>query len=67
MAGGGSGASMRGRSFLDLSDAGGDAIAAMIGDAQDRKAARFDSSGRGRAGPRAGPMPMLRWRGMCWG
>lgn len=28
------------RHFLDLSDAGGDAIAAMIGDAQDRKAAR---------------------------
>lgn len=29
-----------GRDFLDLSDAGGDAIAAMIGDAIDRKAAR---------------------------
>ncbi|MCH2488050.1 MAG: ornithine carbamoyltransferase [Erythrobacter sp.] len=28
------------RNFLDLSDAGGDAIAAMIGDAIDRKAAR---------------------------
>tara|TARA_R100001126_G_scaffold100693_1_gene79304 strand:+ start:2918 stop:3871 length:954 start_codon:yes stop_codon:yes gene_type:complete len=28
------------RHFLDLSDAGGDAIAAMINDAQDRKAAR---------------------------
>lgn len=28
------------RSFLDLADAGGDAIAAMIGDAIDRKAAR---------------------------
>jgi ornithine carbamoyltransferase len=28
------------RSFLDLSDAGGDAIAAMLADAQDRKAAR---------------------------
>ena len=28
------------RHFLDLSDAGGDAIAAMLGDAQDRKAAR---------------------------
>jgi len=28
------------RHFLDLSDAGGDAIAAMISDAQDRKAAR---------------------------
>jgi len=28
------------RNFLDLSDAGGDAIAAMINDAQDRKAAR---------------------------
>ncbi|OGS51223.1 MAG: ornithine carbamoyltransferase, partial [Erythrobacter sp. RIFCSPHIGHO2_12_FULL_63_10] len=28
------------RSFLDLSDAGGDALAAMIGDAIDRKAAR---------------------------
>ena len=28
------------RNFLDLSDAGGDAIAAMIGDAVDRKAAR---------------------------
>ncbi|RKF20568.1 ornithine carbamoyltransferase [Altericroceibacterium spongiae] len=30
------------RHFLDLSDAGSDAIAAMIGDAQDRKAARAD-------------------------
>src|SRR5688500_11835634 len=30
------------RHFLDLSDAGGDAIAAMINDAQDRKAARKD-------------------------
>ncbi len=30
------------RHFLDLSDAGGDAIAAMIGDALDRKAARKD-------------------------
>ncbi len=30
------------RHFLDLSDAGGDAIAAMINDAQDRKAARRD-------------------------
>ena len=30
------------RHFLDLSDAGGDAIAAMLGDAQDRKAARRD-------------------------
>ena len=29
------------RPFLDLSDAGGDAIAAMINDAQDRKAARL--------------------------
>ncbi len=29
------------RHFLDLSDAGGDAIAAMIGDALDRKAARL--------------------------
>ena len=29
------------RSFLDLSDAGGDAIAAMIADAIDRKAARL--------------------------
>ena len=29
------------RHFLDLSDAGGDAIAAMIHDAQDRKAARL--------------------------
>lgn len=28
------------RHFLDLSDAGGDAIAAMLGDAQERKAAR---------------------------
>ncbi len=28
------------RNFLDLSDAGGDALAAMLGDAQDRKAAR---------------------------
>ena len=31
---------MTGRHFLDLSDAGGDAIAAMIADAIDRKAAR---------------------------
>ncbi|WP_435200178.1 ornithine carbamoyltransferase [Qipengyuania sp. 902] len=30
------------RNFLDLSDAGGDAIAAMLADAQDRKAARRD-------------------------
>ena len=30
------------RTFLDLSDAGGDAIAAMLADAQDRKAARRD-------------------------
>jgi len=30
------------RHFLDLSDAGGNAIAAMINDAQDRKAARAD-------------------------
>lgn len=30
------------RHFLDLSDAGGDAIAAMLGDAIDRKAARKD-------------------------
>ena len=30
------------RHFLDLSDAGGDAIAAMLGDAIDRKAARTD-------------------------
>ena len=30
------------RHFLDLSDAGGDAVAAMINDAQDRKAARKD-------------------------
>ena len=29
------------RHVLDLSDAGGDAIAAMINDAQDRKAARL--------------------------
>lgn len=28
------------RHFLDLSDAGGDALAAMLNDAQDRKAAR---------------------------
>ena len=31
---------MTARHFLDLSDAGGDAIAAMLNDAQDRKAAR---------------------------
>lgn len=38
------------RHFLDLSDAGGDAIAAMINDAQDRKAARADwPKGRGDA------------------
>ncbi len=30
------------RHFIDLADAGGDAIAAMINDAQDRKAARAD-------------------------
>ena len=30
------------RNFLDLSDAGGDALAAMLNDAQDRKAARRD-------------------------
>ena len=30
------------RHFLDLSDAGGDAIAAMLGDAQERKTARRD-------------------------
>ncbi len=30
------------RHFLDLSDAGGDALAAMLNDAQDRKAARKD-------------------------
>ena len=30
------------RHFLDLSDAGGEAIAAMLNDAQDRKAARAD-------------------------
>ena len=33
---------MTGRHFLDLADAGGDAIAAMIADALDRKAARKD-------------------------
>ena len=33
---------MSARHFLDLADAGGDAIAAMIHDAQDRKAARRD-------------------------
>jgi ornithine carbamoyltransferase len=33
---------MTSRHFLDLGDAGGDAIAAMIGDALDRKAARKD-------------------------
>lgn len=33
---------MGARHFLDLGDAGGDAIAAMIGNAQDRKAARRD-------------------------
>ena len=33
---------MSARHFLDLADAGGDAIAAMINDAQDRKAARRD-------------------------
>ncbi|MGI8943475.1 MAG: ornithine carbamoyltransferase [Qipengyuania sp.] len=33
------------RNFLDLSDAGGDALAAMLADALDRKSARFDSSG----------------------
>lgn len=33
---------MNGRHFLNLADAGGDAIAAMINDAQDRKAARRD-------------------------
>jgi ornithine carbamoyltransferase len=38
------------RHFLDLSDAGGDALAAMIGDALDRKAARRDWT-RGRPDP----------------
>ena len=33
------------RNFLDLTDAGGDAIAAMLADAQDRKAARVHGSG----------------------
>ena len=33
------------RNFLDLTDAGGDAIAAMLADAQDRKAARAGASG----------------------
>jgi ornithine carbamoyltransferase len=33
---------MTARHFLDLADAGGDAVAAMIGDALDRKAARKD-------------------------
>lgn len=33
---------MQGRHFLDLADAGGNALAAMINDAQDRKAARRD-------------------------
>ena len=33
---------MAARHFLDLGDAGGDAIAAMLADAQDRKAARAD-------------------------
>lgn len=33
---------MRGRHFLSLSDAGGDAIAAMLSDAIDRKSARAD-------------------------
>ena len=33
---------MTARHFLDLADAGGDALAAMIGDALDRKAARTD-------------------------
>jgi ornithine carbamoyltransferase len=32
---------MTARNFLSLSDAGGDAIAAMLADAQDRKAARY--------------------------
>jgi ornithine carbamoyltransferase len=40
------------RHFLDLSDAGGDAIAAMIGDALDRKAAR-KSWPKGRPDPDA--------------
>jgi ornithine carbamoyltransferase len=34
------------RHFLNLSDAGGDAIAAMIADAIDRKAARYDANGK---------------------
>lgn len=38
------------RHFLDLSDAGGDAIAAMIGDALDRKAIRRDWP-KGRSDP----------------
>ena len=38
------------RHFLDLSDAGGDGIAAMIGDALERKAARRDWP-KGRSDP----------------
>ncbi|WP_255326402.1 hypothetical protein [Sphingobium sp. EM0848] len=33
------------RHFIDLTDAGGDAVAAMLGDALDRKATRQDSAG----------------------
>jgi ornithine carbamoyltransferase len=43
---------MTGRNFLDLSDAGGDALAAMINDAIDRKAARA-SWPKGRPDPDA--------------
>ncbi len=47
------------RDFVDLSDAGGPVLAAMINDAIDRKAAR-------KGLPRASPMPTLRWTVMCW-
>ena len=48
---------MSARHFLDLADAGGDAIAAMINDAQDRKAAR-----RVGIGPALGPIAPLDGR-----
>ena len=47
------------RHFLDLSDAGGDAIAALINDAQERKGAP--------TGPRGRRIAMHRSPATCWG
>ena len=47
------------RHFLNLGDAGGDALAAMINDAIDRKDAR-------KPGQRGKLIPTHRWRITCW-